>query len=265
KDANFFGVFVGIESPDPETLVQMRKKQNTKRNIAESIHKIYGYGMFVTAGFILGFDTEKVSVAQSMTDFIEECCVPICMVGLLYALPGTQLTRRLEKEGRLHQGHDIMRVERAGDQCTLGCNFDTKRPLKDILTDYKVVLGNVFTPEAYAGRLKRMAAMMDRSGRPKQLADGDIRKGHGIDVLYKVMQKLPEVRGPFWKTFVEISKTNPDALRQIVTLMAMYMHLGPFSRHVIGEINRRIRELDETAPQSMAAQVAYREAVAAHA
>jgi radical SAM superfamily enzyme YgiQ (UPF0313 family) len=51
KDANFFGIFVGIESPDPETLVQMKKKQNTRRNIAECIHKIYGYGMFVTAGF----------------------------------------------------------------------------------------------------------------------------------------------------------------------------------------------------------------------
>src|SRR6476620_9041240 len=137
KDANFFGIFVGIESPDPETLVQMRKKQNTKRNIAESVHKIYRYGMLVTAGFILGFDTEKVSVAQSMTDFIEECCVPICMVGLLYALPGTQLTRRLAKEGRLHEGHDIMRAEQSGHQCTLGCNFDTKRPLRDILTAYK--------------------------------------------------------------------------------------------------------------------------------
>ena len=181
KDANFFAVFVGIESPDPETLVQMRKKQNTKRNIAESVHKIYRYGMFVTAGFILGFDTEKVSVAQSMTDFIEECCVPICMVGLLYALPGTQLTRRLAKEGRLHQGHDIMRVEQAGDQCTLGCNFDTKRPLRDILTDYRTVLTNVFSPQAYAGRLSRLSAMLDRSGRPKQLADGDIRKNHGVE------------------------------------------------------------------------------------
>ncbi len=265
RDANFFAIFVGIESPDPETLIQMRKKQNTKRNIAESIHKIYSYGMFVTAGFILGFDSEKVSIAHSMTEFIEETCVPVCMVGLLYALPGTQLTRRLEKEGRLHKGHDIMRVERAGDQCTLGCNFDTKRPLRDILTDYKTVLGNVFTPEAYAGRLKRMAAMMDRSGRPKQLADGDIRKGHGINVLYKIMQTLPEVRAPFWKTFVEISKTNPDALRQIVTLMAMYLHLGPFSKHVIGEIDRRIRELDEVAPPTAAEISAYREAVAAHA
>ena len=64
KDANFFGIFVGIESPDPETLVQMKKKQNTRRNIAECIHKIYGYGMFVTAGFIVGFDTEKASMGR---------------------------------------------------------------------------------------------------------------------------------------------------------------------------------------------------------
>src|SRR4051795_4782269 len=189
KDANFFGVFVGIESPDPETLIQMRKKQNTKRNIAESIQKIYGYGMFVTAGFIVGFDTQKGSIAHSMTEFIEDCAVPVCMVGLLYALPGTQLTRRLEKEGRLHPGHDIMRVEQAGDQCTLGCNFDTKRPLRDILTDYRTVLENVFSPQAYAGRLKRMAAMMDRSGRPKQLADGDIRKNPGGDGLQQVIHR----------------------------------------------------------------------------
>ena len=166
--------------------------------------------------------------------------MPVCMVGLLYALPGTQLTRRLEKEGRLHKGHDIMRVEQAGDQCTLGCNFDTKRPLRDILTDYKTVLANVFTPGGLCGAAARLAAMMDRSGRPKQLADGDIRKSHGVNVLYKIMQTLPEVREPFWKTFVEISKNNPDALRQIVTLMAIYLHLGPFSKHVIGEIDRRI-------------------------
>ena len=174
KDANFFAIFVGIESPDPETLIQMRKKQNTRRNIAESVHKIYGYGMFVTAGFIVGFDTEKVSIAHSMTDFIEECRVPVCMVGLLYALPGTQLTRRLEKEGRLHKGHDIMRVERAGDQCTLGCNFDTKRPLRDILTDYQTVLANVFTPGGLCGA----AQAPGRDAGPFRAAEAARRRRH---------------------------------------------------------------------------------------
>jgi len=154
----------------------------------------------------------------------------------------------LAAEGRLHKGHDVMKVEQAGDQCTLGCNFDTKRPLRDILVDYKAVLGHVFDATAYAGRLSRLAAMLDRSGR-RDLPDGDIRKRHGgIEVVYKIMQTLPEVREPFWKTFVEIAKTNPGALRYIVMLMAFYLHLGPFSKHVISEIDRRIAELDMAAP-----------------
>ena len=153
-----------------------------------------------------------------------------------------------------------MRVEQSGDQCTLGCNFDTKRPLRDILTDYKSVLENVFTPEAYAGRLARLSAMLDRTGRPKQLADGDIRKGHGVNVLYQIMKTMPEVRDAFWKTFVDISKKNPDSLRQIVTLMAMYLHLGPFSRHVIAEIDRRIAAEDAAAAARPPAAVAARAA-----
>ena len=59
RKANFFAVFIGIESPDPETLVHTKKKQNTRRDIAESVHKVYAAGMFVTAGFIVGFDTER--------------------------------------------------------------------------------------------------------------------------------------------------------------------------------------------------------------
>ena len=102
KRANFVGVFVGIESPDTATLIAMRKKQNTRRSIAESIHRLYAAGLFVTAGFIVGFDSETQSSADVMVELIEEAAIPVCMVGLLYALPNTQLTRRLEKEGRLH-------------------------------------------------------------------------------------------------------------------------------------------------------------------
>ena len=158
-------------------------------------------------------------------------------------------------EGRLHQGHDLMKVEQAGDQCTLGCNFDTKRPLRDILVDYQAVLGHVFNATAYAGRLSRLAVMLNRSDRRRDLPDGDMRKRLGsIDIVHKIMRALPEVREPFWKTFVEVAKTNPAALRYIVMLMALYMHLGPFSKNVIGEIDRRIAQLDE-ANRGSAAEV----------
>ena len=77
--------------------------------------------------------------------------------------------------------------------------------------------------------------MLDRSDRRRELPDGDLRKRlGGIDSVHKIMRALPEVREPFWKTFVEVAKTNPGALRYIVMLMALYMHLGPFSKRMKG-------------------------------
>jgi radical SAM superfamily enzyme YgiQ (UPF0313 family) len=246
KQANFFAVFIGIESPDPETLIQMRKKQNTKRNIAECVHKIYGYGMFVTAGFIVGFDSEKALMADSMVAFIDECAIPVCMVGLLYALPNTQLTRRLAKEGRLYEGHDMMREDRAGDQCSLGINFVPKRPLREVLTDYKRILRQVYDPAAYASRLDRLASMLNRSDRRRALPEGDMRRRMGsLETVYHIINAVPDAREVFWNTFTNCARTNPAALRYIVLLMAIYIYLGPFSRTVIAEIDRRIAAIDE--------------------
>jgi radical SAM superfamily enzyme YgiQ (UPF0313 family) len=138
KRSNFFAIFVGIESPDTETLVAMRKKQNTRRSIHESVHKIYRAGMFVTAGFIVGFDSEKGSIAEPMIELIEASAIPIAMVGLLYALPNTQLTRRLAREGRLHVGRDAAPAGK-GDHCTAGVNYETKRSRLEILHDYRAI------------------------------------------------------------------------------------------------------------------------------
>jgi hypothetical protein len=82
------------------------------------------------------------------------------------------------------------------------------------------------------------------------------KKLGGIDSVHLIMRTLPEVREPFWKTFVEVAKTNPGALRYIVMLMALYLHLGPFSKHVIGEIDRRITELDSVPPMRLPANQA---------
>jgi radical SAM superfamily enzyme YgiQ (UPF0313 family) len=257
RAANFFAIFVGIESPDPDTLVAMKKKQNTRRDLASSIHKIYAAGMFVTAGFIVGFDSEKVSVAEAMSDFIEDSAIPVCMVGLLYALPNTQLTRRLEREGRLHRDHDVMPPAESGDQCTRGLNFDTLRPLREVLYDYKRILETVFEPTAYAKRLDRLVSMLDRSGRNRELPEGDVRRSLGsIETVHKIINKMPEVREIFWQTFMNSARTNPAALRYIVMLMAMYLHLGPFSRTVIAAIDRRIAEIDHAAarPATIAAR-----------
>jgi len=251
KEANFFAVFVGIESPDPGTLVSMKKKQNTRRDMVASVHKIYAAGMFVTAGFIVGFDSESVSIADAMVEFIEACAIPVCMVGLLSALPNTQLTRRLAKEGRLIEGHDV--IQETGDQCTLGINFDPKRPMRDILTDYKRILEQVFDPIAYAGRLSRLALVLARTDRHRELHEGDSRRRYdSIDTVHRIINAVRGTRDVFWQTLVRCTKSNPAALRYIIMQMALYLHLGPFSRYVIAETNRRIAELDDEAPASRA-------------
>jgi radical SAM superfamily enzyme YgiQ (UPF0313 family) len=250
RKANFFALFVGIESPDPATLTAMRKKQNTRRDLADSIHKIYAAGMFVTAGFIVGFDTEKLAVADAMVEFIEDSAIPVCMVGLLYALPNTQLTRRLAREGRLHPDHDVMPTS-AGDQCTAGLNFETLRPLGDILADYKHILEKIYDPQAYAGRLDRLARMLDRPERMRDLPLGDIRRSLGsLETVQRIVTAIPEAKDAFWRTFMTCAKNNPAALRYIVMLMGLYLHLGPFSRHVVASIERRMAEI--AAPPPMA-------------
>jgi len=168
KKANFFLIFVGIESPDTETLIAMRKKQNTRRSIPESVHRIYDHGIFVTAGFIVGFDSEKGSVAEPMIDLIEEAAIPMAVIGLLFALPNTQLTRRLAREGRLHVNSDFL-PKGTGDQMATGMNFETKRPRLDVLRDFRRVLHTAYTPEAYCRRIDRLVSLLDCSARRSPL------------------------------------------------------------------------------------------------
>jgi radical SAM superfamily enzyme YgiQ (UPF0313 family) len=243
--ANFVGIFVGIESPDPETLRQMKKKQNTRRSIPESIHKIYAAGMFVTAGFIVGFDNEKVSISDAMVELIEDSAIPVAMVGLLYALPNTQLTRRLTQEGRLHPVPNAAPKE---DQCTHGLNFDTKRPRREILQDYRDILEKVYDPAAYAGRLNRLIGMLNNASRAHQMKGSDSRRRAGagnMELVQRLVAKLPEPNRIFWEAFTNCVATNPKSVRYIVLLLSLYMHLGPFSRYVMDRIDQMIADLGE--------------------
>ena len=246
QDAGYFSVFIGIESPDPEVLVATRKKQNTRRDIAKSVHKIYDAGIYVLAGFIVGFDEESDKVADEISALIEEAAIPVAMTGLLYALPNTQLTRRLAKEGRLHAdfGTDDPDTEH-GDQCTAGLNFTTVRPREQILADFKTVIERVYGPEAYFGRVQKVASMMKMDG-----ANGSIfGAGFAHDIkqvsqlIWAITFKDTTYRGPIWKTLVKTAFTNFRAIKPVLQMLALYVHLGPFSRFVTAQIDKQIEEI----------------------
>ena len=232
-------MFVGIESPDTDTLVMTQKKQNTRRSLAQSITKIHEAGIFVNAGFIVGFDSEKGSVAAGMVECIEDTAIPVCMGGLLYALPTTQLTRRLLTEGRLFSGDE---ETHSGDQCTAGLNFETKRPRRDVLNDYRTVLKEIYNPVAYFGRVKRLGRMLKRE-RTHKMIRGDLRSF--LRLLTRIHKAGPGTGREFWRMLLDCALHNPKAVPYVVMTSALYLHLGPFSRQVISEIDQDIADIDQ--------------------
>src|SRR5262249_43731691 len=174
----------------------------------------------------------------------EEAAIPVCMVGLLYALPNTQLTRRLAREGRLHPFVEGSHRGPA-DQCAHGLNFDTLRPRREILLDYKRKLEQVYHPIAYLKRLRRLTMLLDNANRGGRIHAGDARNRFGSSqMLHRLIANLPEPRDAFWQAIVECAAANPTSARYIVTLMTFYLHLGPFSRFVIQSLEQKIGQLD---------------------
>jgi len=99
--AGFFHVFIGIETPDPKLLKATQKMQNIPGDSLEKLARIRRHGLHVTAGFIVGFDGEEQGVFEAQRKFIQASGIGVAMVGLLQAIPHTQLARRLKAEGRL--------------------------------------------------------------------------------------------------------------------------------------------------------------------
>jgi uncharacterized protein DUF4070 len=164
-------------------------------------------------------------------------------VGLLSALPNTQMTRRLISEGRLHEGHDF-HPEGRGDQCVQGLNFQTVRPRREILDDFCQVLRRIYEPAAFCDRIERLIGRLKWTGKPQQeYGPDDFRRRHGVETVRRIVSHFPEWRDLLWTTFMRCYQVNPSAVRQTVWLLALFLHLGPYARQAIAETERGIAEI----------------------
>jgi len=145
-DCAFTMVFIGIETPDVETLANINKQQNVKHDLLESVKTIQKNGIEVIAGFILGFDTDTDDIFDRQIDFIQKAGIPMAMIGIMLALPGTQLYRRLEKEGR------ILYETSGNNTNTFDINFIPVMEKQKIVEGYSRVLRTLYTPEKYFKR-----------------------------------------------------------------------------------------------------------------
>lgn len=142
KAAGFIRVFLGIETPVEASLKEAHKIQNTQRSLLDSVRCIQQHGIEVMSGFIVGFDSDPDDVFDRQVEFIEESAIPIAMVGLLQALLGTQLYRRLEREGRLVSDAN-------GNNIDCNLSFIPTMSAQCLLDGYRSILKRIYAPDAY--------------------------------------------------------------------------------------------------------------------
>ena len=216
RRARFRRVFLGIETPVEESLKEAQKFQNTRHSLLDSVRRIQQYGMEVMAGFIVGFDNDPEDIFERQIRFIRESAIPLAMVGLLTALPDTQLWRRLKREDRLL-------AESTGNNTDASLNFIPKMEAARLIEGYKTILRNIYSPAEYYQRaldcLKAVRQESDEPNRGSPL--------HNAVSLARVVFTLgirDRARREFWRFMGQVRRLHPDQFVHAVTLAAMGYH-----------------------------------------
>jgi radical SAM superfamily enzyme YgiQ (UPF0313 family) len=147
--AGFDTVFVGIETPNEESLAECNKLPNKGRDLKEMVKVIQNHGLQVQGGFIVGFDSDPASIFDNQINFIQKTGICTAMVGLLTAPRGTRLYQRLMKEGRILKGS-------SGDNTDCSLNFVPKMNYEALVSGYRRILNTIYSPKQYYERVKTL-------------------------------------------------------------------------------------------------------------
>ena len=244
RDVDFRLVFTGLETPEDDVLEKANKKTNMNRSIVEATKKISSYGMVVNAGFIIGFDNENGQTARRMNAFIQDTGICVAMLGLLYALPNTKLTKRLQLEGRLFEKFSIFTDNQTQiDQASSGLNFITMRPRTDILRDFVEVLSYIYDPEHYYERIIRTCLNLKVTNKHKHNFKNTIKNLRSFSRIVRQVGFNGTTGKLFWKMFFTVLLKNPKAIEWGVSLSAMFIHFYNHSNFIIDLTNEQIEDI----------------------
>ena len=219
KDAGFVSVFLGIETPDESGLIASNKLQNTRRSLLESVATIQSYGMQVMGGFILGFDTDREDIFDRMVEFIQRSGIPIAMVGLLQAMPGTQLFRRLWREGRiLDEGYG----DNTNDKLNFLPNMDSTR----LVEGYHSVLKRIYSREAYYERVKLYLSRSFSKSEEKRTRQRWLTRGNVRAFVTSIVRQgvFGHHRWSYWRFLLTVATRFRHCVGPAMTLAVMGYH-----------------------------------------
>jgi radical SAM superfamily enzyme YgiQ (UPF0313 family) len=220
RDANFFSVFVGVESPRKASLAETHKSQNERIDMVAAIHKIHSYNMFVSAGMIVGFDQDDVDIFGEQFDFLQAANIPVAMLSVLLAVPKTPLYARLEAAGRIHNADDPSRyVGTSG-----GTNFEPLNMTQDELREgHEALYRRLYAPDAYAARvLGALERFHDVTYRPEPFTLK--RLISGLRILRYYLRHGKPARKFFFRLLGRTARLSPRSIKVIIMKLGMYLH-----------------------------------------
>jgi radical SAM superfamily enzyme YgiQ (UPF0313 family) len=213
-EAGFDKVFVGIETPDEDSLAECSKKQNRKRDMVADVRRIHRTGLEVQGGFIVGFDNDTPSIFHRQIEFIQQSGIVTAMVGLLQAPPGTKLYERLAREGRLNG-------TLSGDNVANATNIVPVMNLEALSAGYKALVAHLYAPKQYYARVRTFLSEY----KPAKIAT-PLDFEHLLALFRSILRLgvLGEERRQYWSLFGWALFRRPRVFPLAITLAIYGYH-----------------------------------------
>jgi radical SAM superfamily enzyme YgiQ (UPF0313 family) len=222
--AGFDTVFVGIETPNEDSLTECSKNQNKGRDLVESVKRLQRAGLQVQGGFIVGFDNDPPSIFQQQVDFIQKSGIVTAMVGLLQAPRGTRLYERMQRESRLVN-------EFSGDNVDGSTNIIPKMGLEPLREGYRKLLEQIYAPQIY---YERVLTFLREYQPPKIRFHPDPQY---LLALWRSIYQLG-IRGVeriyYWRLFFWTLFRRPRLFPMAITLAIMGFHFRQVTELHVG-------------------------------
>jgi len=214
-EAGFSSTFVGIETPEEKSLVACNKVQNKNRDLLQSVKRIQNAGLQVSAGFIVGFDSDSSTVFQRQIDFIQQSGIVSAMVGLLNAPKNTELYQRLESENRLT-------VEATGNNTDLSMNFVPKMDPDELMEGYKRIIKNIYASKPYYKRIRQFFVNYKQG--PSKQSNVEFSYLVAFIKTIIIIGILNKGRVEYWKFFIWTLWNYPGSFTDAMTFAVYGYH-----------------------------------------
>lgn len=236
-DAGFRHIFIGIETPDEASLKVSRKNQNLKRDIMDNIMLLHAKGFIIWGGFIVGFDTDDEGTFQRQIDFLQASGIPLPIVNILKAPPGTELFERMKKENRLSKDFAFAEGE---------TNLIPAMGERALLQGYLKVIDAIYQPQHAIERLKRF---FETYSYPKnnlpipsafRLKDLPL----ALRTIYRLGLASPQ-RQYFWALFFWVFKHKRNQLEMALLYGLMMEQMYGTYKTISAQVNKSLMEIED--------------------